>query len=104
VKIDFITKPPRTTKQHESIMVVVDKLTEYAHFIMVNLTHKATNIVDIYMREITRLHVVPKEIISNKDPKFKSNFWNGLFKGFGTSMKFSTTYHPDSYGKIERVN
>jgi len=46
----FITKMPKTTKQHDSIMVVVDKLTKVAHFILVNLTHKAANSVDIYMR------------------------------------------------------
>jgi hypothetical protein len=50
VTIDFITKLPRTNKQHYSIMVVVDKLTKVAHFIPVKLTHKATNIVDVYMR------------------------------------------------------
>jgi hypothetical protein len=50
VTMDFIAKLPRTTKQHDSIMVVVDKLTKFAHFIPVNITHKASNIVDIYMR------------------------------------------------------
>jgi hypothetical protein len=53
VTIDFITKLPRTNKQHDSIMVVVDNLTKVALFIPVKLTHKATNIVDIYMREIS---------------------------------------------------
>jgi hypothetical protein len=95
VTIDFITKLPRTMKQHESIMVVVDKLTKDAHFIPVKLTHKETNIVDIYMREISKLHGVPKEIVSDRDPKFTSNFWKGLFKGFGTHMNFITTYHPN---------
>ena len=52
VTLDFITKLPRKNKQHDSIMVVVDKLTKAAHFILVKLTHKATNIVDVYMREI----------------------------------------------------
>jgi hypothetical protein len=52
VTMDFITKLPRTNKQHDSIMVVVDKLTKASHFIPVKLTHKAANIVDIYMREI----------------------------------------------------
>jgi hypothetical protein len=50
VTMDFITKLPRTNKQHASIMVVVDKLTKAAHFILVKLTHKATNIVDVYMK------------------------------------------------------
>jgi hypothetical protein len=102
--MDFITKLPRENKQHDSIMVVVDKLTKYAHFIPVNLTHKANNIVDVYMRKIARLHGIPKTIVSNKDPKFTSNFWKGLFNGFGTNLNFSTTYHPESDGQTERVN
>jgi hypothetical protein len=52
VTLDFITKLPKTNKQHDCIVVVVDKLTKAAHFIPVNLTHKVDNIVDIYMREI----------------------------------------------------
>jgi hypothetical protein len=52
VTMDFITKIPRTNKQHDSIMVVVDKLTKAAHFIPVKLTHKETNIANVYMREI----------------------------------------------------
>jgi hypothetical protein len=70
-KIDFITKLPRTTKQHDSIMVVVDKLIKISHFIPVKLTHKEDNIVDIYMREIVRIHGVPKAIVSDRDPKLR---------------------------------
>jgi hypothetical protein len=102
--MDFITKLPRTNKQHDSIMVLVDKLTKAAHFIPVKLTHKATNIVDIYMREIARLHGIPKTIVSNRDPKFTSKFWKRLFNGFGTNLNFSTTYHPESDGQTKRVN
>jgi hypothetical protein len=100
--IDFITKFPIITRQHDSIMVVVDKLTKDAHFIPVKMTHKEANITEIYMKEISRPHGVPKEIVSDRDPKFTSNFWKGLFKGFGTNLNFSTTYHIDSYGQTER--
>jgi hypothetical protein len=102
--MDFITKLPRTNKQHDSIMVVVDKLTKATHFIPVKLTHKAMKIADIYMKEIARLHGIPKTIVSDRDPKFTSKFWKGLFNGFGTNLNFSTTYHPESDGQIERVN
>ena len=74
VTIDFITKLPRTTRQHDSIMVVVDKLTKGAHFVLVKTTHTTTNIAKIYMREIARLHGIPKEIVSDKDTKFTLNF------------------------------
>jgi hypothetical protein len=65
-------------------MVVVDKLTKYAHFIPMKVTHKAANVVDIYMKEVARLHGIPKKIVSDQEPKFTSKFWRGLFKGFGT--------------------
>jgi hypothetical protein len=51
--MDFITRLPRTGKKHDSIMVVVDKLTKATHFILLKTTHKAVNVVDIFMREIT---------------------------------------------------
>jgi hypothetical protein len=51
------------------------------------------------MREVARLHGVPKEIVADNDPKFTSKFWKGLFKGFGKNLNLSTTYHPESDGK-----
>jgi hypothetical protein len=104
VTIDFITKLPKTMKQHDSIMVVVDKLTKATHFIPVKTTHKETNIADIYMKEVARIHGVPKAIVSDIDPKFTSNFWKGLFKDFGKNLNHSTIYHPESDGKTERTN
>jgi hypothetical protein len=80
VTMDFITKLPKKTKQHDSIMVVVEKLTKASKFILVKFTYKEINIVDIYMREITRRHGIPKTIVIDIDPKFTSNFWKGLFK------------------------
>jgi hypothetical protein len=102
--MDFITKLPRTNKQHDSIMVVVDKLTKAAHFIPVKLTHKETTIADVYMKEITRIHGIPKTIVSERDPKFTSKFCKGLFNGIGKNLNFSTSYHPGSDGQTERVN
>jgi hypothetical protein len=75
ITVDFITKIPRIVKQHDSIMVVVEKLTKETHFIPVKTTHKASNIAEIYMKEFTRIHGVPKEIVSNRDSKFTSKFW-----------------------------
>jgi hypothetical protein len=93
VTMDFITGLPRTRKHHDSIMVVVDKLTKAAHFIPLKTTHRATDVADIFLKEVARLHGIPKTIVSDRDPKFTSNFLKGLFKGFGTNLNFSTTYH-----------
>jgi hypothetical protein len=56
------------------------------------------------MKEVSRIHGVPKTIFSRRYPKFTSNFWKGLFKGFGTNLDLNTVYHPESDGKIERTN
>jgi hypothetical protein len=104
VTLDFIMGLSRMSKKHDAIMVVVDKLTKDAHFIPMENNHKETNVVDIYMKEVACLHVVPKTIVFDRDPNFTSKFWKGLFKGFRTNLNFSITYHPDSDGKIERVN
>jgi hypothetical protein len=94
VTIDFITNFPRTKKKHDSIMVELDKLTKDSHFVLVKINHTTSNILDIYMREIPRLHGIPKAIVSDRDTMFTSNFWRGLFKEFGRNPNFSTTYHP----------
>ena len=80
-------------------MVVVDKLSKATHFILVKTTHKSSYIVDIFMKEIFRLHGILKIIISNRDPKFTGNFWKSLFKGLDTKLNFSIDYHPQMDGQ-----
>jgi hypothetical protein len=104
VTMDFITGLPRTCKVHDSIMVVVDKLMKVANFILLKTTHKALDVADIFMKEVARLHGIPKTIVSDRDLKFTSNLWKGLFKGFITNLKFSIDYHLEYDGQTERVN
>jgi transposase InsO family protein len=79
-------------------------LRKLSIFFLLKTTHKAADVADIFMKEVARLHGIPKTIVSDRDPKFTSKFWKGLFKGFGTNMNFSTAYHPKSDGQTERVN
>jgi hypothetical protein len=102
--MDFITGLPTSTKQNDAIMVVVDKLSKSAHFIPVKSTCKAIDIANIFMKEIFRLHGMPKEIVSDRDTKFTSNFWKSLMVGLETKLLFSTAYHPQTDGQTERVN
>jgi transposase InsO family protein len=85
-------------------MVVIDKLSKSAHFIPVKSTFKAINIVEIFMKENFRLHGIPKMVISDRDVKFTSTFWKELFAGLNTNLNFSTSYHPQMDGQIERTN
>ena len=78
--MDFIIGFPMTWKQHDSIMVVVEKLTKESHFILVNSTHSTDDIAKISMKEIFKLHGLPKEIVSDRGVKFTSNFWKGYLQ------------------------
>jgi hypothetical protein len=62
-------------------MVVIDKVSKIAHFIPINSTFKAINIAEIFMKEIFRLHGIPKMVISDRDVKFTFAFWKELFAG-----------------------
>ena len=82
-------------------MVVVDRLSKYAHFIHVQSTYKTVQIAEKFMREIFRLHGIPKMVISDRNVKFTSTFWKTLFTGLGTQIKFSIAYHPQTDGQTK---
>ena len=75
------------------------KLTKASHFIPVKSTYKADSIAKIFMKEIFRLHGLPKAIISDRNTKFNSNFWKGLFAYLGTKLNFNIAYHPETDGQ-----
>jgi transposase InsO family protein len=85
-------------------MVVIDKVSKIAHFIPINSTFKAINIAEIFMKEIFRLHGIPKMVISDRDVKFTSSFWKELFAGLNINLNFSTSYDPQTDGQTERTN
>ena len=85
-------------------MALIDKLSKSAHFIPVKSTYKVINMAEIFMKEIFRLHGICKMVIFYRDVKFTSNFWKELFAGLDTNLNFSTSYHPQMDGKIERTN
>eukprot|EP00253_Pinus_taeda_P006284 PITA_06284 len=104
ISMDFITGLPKSKRNNDSIMVVVDKLSKAAHFIPVQSTYKATQIAHVFMQNVFKLHGLPKTIISDHDVKFTSAFWRTLFADLGTQLNFSTAYHPQTDGQTERVN
>jgi hypothetical protein len=104
IGMDFVTGLPRTQKGNDSIWVIIYRLTKVAHFIPVKTTYGRATLARIYLKEIVRLHGIPRNIVSDRGTKFTSKFRMSLQQTMGTKLDFSTAYHPQSDGQIERVN
>jgi len=102
--MDFFVGLSLTSHRHNAILVIVDKLTKSAHFILVRDTYNVTDLARVFISEVIHLHGIPKKIISDRDFRFTSRFWTSLQSVLGTQLKLSTTYHPKTDGKTERVN
>ncbi|KAH0773846.1 hypothetical protein KY290_010983 [Solanum tuberosum] len=96
INMDFITGLPRSRRKLESIWVIVDRLTKFAHFLPVRATFTAKDYAGLYIREIVRLHGVPVSIISDRGAQFTANFWKSFQKGLGTQVNLSTAFHPQT--------
>ena len=93
VSLDFVEGLPKSMG-FEVILVVVDRLTKYVHFVPVSHPYNASKIASLYMQNIFKLHGMPSSIVSDRDATFTSKFWSELFKLQGTMLAMSIAYHP----------
>ena len=103
IAMDFIADLPPSAS-FDSIWVVIDRLTKYAHFIPVNTSYTAPRLAKIYLQSIFWLHGFPSSIVCDRDPKFTSSFWQELFRASGTTFNMSSAYHPQTDGQSEVLN
>ncbi|GJV78676.1 ty3-gypsy retrotransposon protein [Tanacetum coccineum] len=96
--------PHRLFRGITVILVVVDRLTKYAHFGALPTSFNASNVVEVFLDIVVKHHRIPKTIISDRDPIFVSSFWKQLFHFSGTQLSHSTAYHPQTDGQTEVVN
>jgi hypothetical protein len=82
----------------------VDRLTKLAHFIPVRTTFGGDNLTKLYIDRIVELHGIPRRIVSDRGTQFTSRFWKKLPEALGTTLNFSSAYHPQTDGQTERVN
>ncbi|KAI3725796.1 hypothetical protein L1987_65589 [Smallanthus sonchifolius] len=101
--MDFITKLPRTSRGYDSIWVIIDRLTKSAHFLPIREDYRVEKLARIYIDEIVSRHGVPLNIISDRDARFTSCFWQSLQTALGTRLDLSTAYHPQTDGQTERT-
>ncbi|KAD2392916.1 hypothetical protein E3N88_39893 [Mikania micrantha] len=103
ITMDFITKLPLTAKRHDTIWVIVDRLTKSAHFLPIRETYTSEKLSELFVKEIITRHGVPVSIVSDRDTRFVSRFWKQFHESMGTRLNISTAYHPQTDGQSERT-
>ena len=101
ITMDFVVGLPKSLQGYDFVWVIIDQVTKLAHFLRVKVNYPLNKLAQLYIQEIVRLHGVSTSIVSNRDPKFTSHFWESLQAAMGTKLTFSTTYHPQTDGQSE---
>ncbi|GJX45871.1 putative reverse transcriptase domain-containing protein, partial [Tanacetum coccineum] len=105
ITMDFVTKLPKTASGQDMIWVIVDRLTKslYFFFLTTKENDSMEKLTRQYLKEVVSRHGVPVSIISDRDGRFVSQFWQSLQEAFGTQLDMSTAYHPETDGQSERT-
>ena len=103
ITMDFVVGLPSTGRNHDSVWVVVDRLTKTTHFLPVRTDYSLDKLAELYIKEIIRLHGILISIISDRDPRFTSRLWGKLQEALGTRLNFSTAFHPQTDGQSKIV-
>ena len=90
--MDFVSGFSRTLSSHDAIWVIVDILTKSAHFIPILMDDPMKKFAKLYIEKVVSLHGVPSSIVSDRDPRFTSHFWEGLQSDLGTKLSLSLVY------------
>nr|GFA07921.1 reverse transcriptase domain-containing protein [Tanacetum cinerariifolium] len=104
IAMDFVTKLPRTSSGHDTIWVIMDRLTKSAYFLPMRKDFNMDRLARLYLNELVARHGVPISIISDRDSRFTSKFWQSMQEVLGTRLDMSTTYHPQTDGQSECTN
>jgi hypothetical protein len=104
ITMDLITDLPITKRGHDAVVTFVDRMTKMVHFAPTTKTVGVEAIAQVFMHTWYKHHGLPRIIISDRDRRFLSHFWQALFKALGTELRFSTAFHPQTDGQSERAN
>ncbi|GJW24069.1 putative reverse transcriptase domain-containing protein [Tanacetum coccineum] len=101
--MNFVNKFPRTSSGHDTIWVIMDRLTKSAHFLPMRENYKMDRLARLYLNEIVARHGVPILIISDRDSRFMSRYWQSMQEALGTRLDMSTAYHTQTDGQSEHT-
>lgn len=104
ISMDLITGLPVTAAGHDAIVVFVDRMSKMVHAVPTTKTVSAEQLADIFINTVFLHHGLPKTIVSDRDPRFTSDFWQCIFRRLGTKLCMSSPYHPQTDGQTERAN
>nr|GEV97030.1 reverse transcriptase domain-containing protein [Tanacetum cinerariifolium] len=103
IDMDFMTKFHRTSSGHDTIWVIVDRLTKFSYFLPMHEDYKMDRLARLYPIEIVVRHGVSISIISDRDSRFTSRFWQSMLEALRTRLDISTAYHPQTDGQSEHT-
>ena len=104
ISIDFVTDLPVSSRNRDSILVIVDKATRMVHLAPCSKTINATDTGKLLWNTVVKLHGIPRVIYSDRGSQFTASSWRELWRLTGTRLAFSTSYHPQTQGVVERMN
>ena len=104
VSLDFIMGLPKSAKGYDGILTVVDRATKMVHLVAVNQTITAAETALDFWNAVGKLHGIPRSIVSDRDPRFVSRFWQELWRLLRTKLRMSSAHHRQTDGQTEAAN
>jgi RNase H-like domain found in reverse transcriptase/Reverse transcriptase (RNA-dependent DNA polymerase)/Integrase zinc binding domain/gag-polyprotein putative aspartyl protease/Chromo (CHRromatin Organisation MOdifier) domain len=105
ITVDFVTGlPPTGEMKFDTITVFVDRMTKMVHYVPCREKLSAKDFADLFLTNIFRLHGLPQRIVSDRDPRFTSDFWKEVTQALQMDCGLSTAFHPQTDGQTERMN
>jgi len=102
---DLITHLPRTARGHDCIATFVCRLSKMAVFVPCSTTITGEGVARLYHERLWAYGLgMPSVLISDRDPRFTSSFWQTLHRLQGTRLNMSSSFHPETDGQTERVH
>ncbi|MCO5612199.1 hypothetical protein L7F22_066461 [Adiantum nelumboides] len=104
IAMEFTFDLPRTPTGNDGIWTIICGFSKQAHFVPVRKKIKSEHMVKLFMHIVFKYHGMPQSIVSDRDPRVRSLFWKALFENMGTTLKFSSSFHPQIDGQSEEAN